>query len=170
MSVFGDFMTSQAVKSDEEILTLRAEVERLTNLIEQVKQEITEEPTIGRTVDILFREPLEKAEAENRGLTATVARLTGERDAAQQEVNHFSKQNLEWSKCAEKWRTQASQAQQALRERMEALEQARAQFAASGLTSKAAGCSRAITELAGISKILAKPEAALPSDTQGAAK
>jgi 2-succinyl-5-enolpyruvyl-6-hydroxy-3-cyclohexene-1-carboxylate synthase len=149
MSVFGDFMTSQAVKSDEEILTLRAEVERLTNLIEQVKQEITEEPTIGRTVDILFREPLEKAEAENRGLTATVARLTGERDAA---------------------RTQASQAQQALRERMEALEQARAQFAASGLTSKAAGCSRAITELAGISKILAKPEAALPSDTQGAAK
>jgi hypothetical protein len=62
--------------------TLRAELGRLQKLIEEVKQEITEEPTIGRTVDLLFREPLEKAEAENRELTATVARLTGERDAA----------------------------------------------------------------------------------------
>jgi hypothetical protein len=68
-------------EAERENATLHADLERLTKIHEQVKQEITEEPTIGRTVELLFREPLEKAEAENRELKRELARLTGERDA-----------------------------------------------------------------------------------------
>jgi methyl coenzyme M reductase subunit C-like uncharacterized protein (methanogenesis marker protein 7) len=159
MSVFGDFMASQAVKSDEEILKLRAEVERLTQLIEQVKQEITEEPTIGRTVDILFREPLEKAEAENRELTATVARLTGERD------HERELRKLRWAEV-EKLEVALSQAQQALRH--QAIRTCMFWVRDKSVTEANYGRMQFLEQDVArtIEKWLA--EAALPSDTQGA--
>jgi hypothetical protein len=106
-----------ASKLRAENATLRAELERLTTAYKDcaeshLKLRIEK---AGVAFELkAAREQLIMAHDEISDQLATVARLTGERDAAQQEVNHFSKQNLEWSKCAEKWRTQASQAQQAL--------------------------------------------------------